>query len=91
MHGRSDEWELGQCSGATARVRGDPGKVSTLRERQVSIRVEYPDFFVAEAPPANSDGQSWTWGKRAKMSAWGMNNFGTSSSQVCASRRTAAL
>jgi hypothetical protein len=36
--------------------------------------VDVPSFFVASPPPTNGDGQEWTWGTNAQMTAWGMYN-----------------
>ena len=36
--------------------------------------VDVPVFFVASPPPTNGDGQEWTWGAHAQLTAWGMYN-----------------
>jgi hypothetical protein len=43
--------------------------------------VDVPTFFKESPPPTNGDGQEWTWGTRATMTASGMNSAGNMSTQ----------
>jgi hypothetical protein len=46
--------------------------------------VDVPTFFAASPPPTNGDGQEWTWGGRATMTASGMNAMGMTTKEGCA-------
>lgn len=46
--------------------------------------VDVPTFLKASPPPTNGDGQEWTWGARATMTASGMNDAGMTMQELCA-------
>jgi hypothetical protein len=43
--------------------------------------VDVPTFFRPSRPPTNGDGQEWTWGAHATMTASGMNNAASLTTQ----------
>jgi len=79
------------ASATAASSRGDAGPVpstigyDTYTNGRFGFGVEYPTFMSREPEPTNQDGQAWTFGGRATMTAWGMHAWpGMKPSELCA-------